>query len=403
MFKIATRSTLILLVGVLLSVLNTAVLARILGVEGRADFYFLFLPLYFAPSICSQGFGQVSIYLGKKEKVQNLLAHAKSILKASLLYSFLWLIGALFISDGYDGNWVLYSLITIFAVQSLSLATYVQAIACLDKTYKYLDVIKIVSPLINVVLLMLGWSMGIEEAWVYILIQIIVRVFESAFLYIAMRNHFKINSFLVNDLVFLQHNNYRVDIWKSSFVSLFLNHTDKIAVLILAAKHEVGLYSVAVGLAMIAGQVVRNITNIIVASVSTSDKKLINKFLGASSVYIIVGVLGILGASLFMGSVIQLIFGLDFLGAEKYVEILLVNVFFVSISWLIAQYFMLTGNSKNFFHSQIVAAAVLLVGFLVSVGYYDFKFFLCTLLLASFSSLVYMFVLFIIDVQRLRV
>ncbi len=85
-----------------ISTLNAALVARLLGVEGRGHLFLLFLPLYFAPLISNLGLHRLAVYLGKREQSQAMVLHLAVIAVASTALALLWcVIYPLFIADKY--------------------------------------------------------------------------------------------------------------------------------------------------------------------------------------------------------------------------------------------------------------------------------------------------------------
>lgn len=386
MLKTLLRSNIFLVFSVGILTLNSAIMARMLGVDGRADFYYLFLPLYFAPAICGGGAAQLGIYISKKNSEQclsySLLRIAKNSFGFSIAWSFVFIT---FFIDYLEISILSYFVITIIACTIFSIATYINALSCIDKSFFLPDIAKILTPCLNLSSLIYLYYSGGGSPLLLITLQTIVRCIEILVCFFFIKSIFDNQEIIKIKKIKTEYNKYAKRAWHVALNSLLFLHLDKLLVLQLATKEQLGYFAVASGLAMNVSTFVGNITNIFISKVDIgSQKKLFNSVIKVAWYYFISGALVLFFSYIFLDYVIILIFGQEFAASAHYLNILLLKIFFSSISWLTAQCLILSGDNKRYIKIQYLGLMVVITGVLLSAHFKIFDIFLWFNVLSSF-------------------
>lgn len=397
MHKLAVRSSIILIIGVALGIASSALIARALGVEGRADFYYLFLPLYFCPVLCGQGYAQFGVYLAKKHQVQSFKQHLVYILAASFVFSSIWTaIGWYYLSEDIGYSVYLYAALTFLSCAIFSTSSFMNALSCLDKKFVLPDLIKVINPISTIVLVFLAFSLSLKEAWIFLLIQIGVRLIELLITTKSLPSVFEMSNIRRSKEYDAVHAEYRKRAWLTALNSLVFLHLDKLVVIAVATKYETGLYAVSIGLAMSASQFVGNLTNIIIARINVSSFKVMRSTLAAIFwQYAILGLAGLIISYLMLDSVISYIFGSEYVKSALFTNLLFLKIYFSSLTWLLAQVFILTGSNKYFLRCQYLGLLVVIATSFLSIYNQSFELFLAGMIISSFSCFILMSFYFI--------
>lgn len=346
------------------STLNAALVARLLGVEGRGHLFLLFLPLYFAPLISNLGLHRLAVYLGKREQSQAMALHLSVIAVASTAFAVLWcLIYPLFIADKYTSLNLAIVAVTLAGTLTFSAAIYLQALATIDRQFWIPDLAKFILPFLNAALLGAAFVFDIDSPEIVLVFQIVCRVAEIGFLIWALRRLFGRHRLSHRGGLPREDRAYSLKLWQSDLMSLLQLHLDKILVSFIATTTEVGIYAVAVTLALYARQLVGNVTNVIIARVNARDSDRMRRLFGRwALIYLALGIVLWPVCLQVLHYPVAWFFGEAFRGVAPITNFLLLNVFFSSLAWLIVQPQVLTGDNTLFVRAQLVGTIVFVAG-----------------------------------------
>lgn len=349
---------------VVASTLNAALVARLLGVDGRGHLFLLFLPLYFAPLISNLGLHRLAVYLGKRDQSQAMAVHLSIIAVTSTAFAIIWcLVYPLFIADKYTALNLSIVVITLAGTLSFSATNYLHALATIDRQFWIPDLAKVILPLLNAVLLGSAFLFNIHNPEVVLGFQIICRVAEITFLVWALKRLFGRNRLSNRGGFPREDRRYALEFWQSDLMKLLQQHLDKILVPFIATTSEIGIYGVAVTLALYSRHLVANITNVIIARVNALDNREMRRMFGRwALIYSALGIAVWPICLLTLHYPVAWFFGEDFRGVAQITNLLLLEVFFTSLAWLIVQPVLLTGDNTLFVRAQLLGTLVFIAG-----------------------------------------
>lgn len=378
MVKLLLRSSFILLASISIATLNSVLLARLLGLEGRAEFYYLFLPLSICPQLCSFGYVKLSLMLASQHNKQNIRLYSLHTLYASLAFGLIW--SVLFyaaLGDELNIAFHHYALLTTLACTTFSVAVFLSGLNSLDEKFIIADIVKFVTPCLNLIGLCAAFYLNLTDvAWVFLL-QIITRVFELTMVFNLFNALFIRQQYLIHPELTDAEKTYRKNSWYEQLNTLVFNNVDKVLIAFIAAKTEVGLYAVAAALALNLQHASQNVISIFLAKYKSIPEP---EFIRASYkflfIYSVLGGVGLLLCVLFLPQVIHLLFGIKFSGAAVIANYLFLRVFLDSASRISSQSFIIFGNLKPVLISQYFYLSVILIALLSAQWYQNFTLFL---------------------------
>lgn len=379
------RSSTINILIVLVSTLNAALVARILGVEGRGHLFLLFLPLYFAPLVCNLGIQRLAVYLAKREHTQALRPHLLVVAGTGALFALIWCgIYPFYIADKYTTLDLAIVGVTLAGSVSFACATYLQTLAAVDSRFLIPDIAKVILPLLNGLLLGVAFFMHVGSPELLLGFQIVCRVAEIVFISWALRRLFHRQSFERRSRVPKPDRQYALRFWQSDLMMLLQQHLDKILVSLIATTSEMGIYAVSVTLAMSARQVVGNVTNVIIARVNARDDNEMKRTFGRwTLIYFLLALVLWPLCLVLLEYPVAWFFGKDFTGVAHITSLLLLNVILGSLGWLAIQPMLLSGNNRLLVRAQLAGTVIFVAGSIWAVKISSLEFFLYSMIVGG--------------------
>ncbi|WP_440905371.1 hypothetical protein ACMZOO_03280 [Catenovulum sp. SX2] len=389
MIKLLIRSSFILLASLSIATLNSVLLARILGLEGRAEFYYLFLPLSICPQLCSFGYAKLSLMLASQHNGQNIRLYSLHTLYASIFFGLIWS-GLFYSLLGHEINieFYHYLLLTMLACSTFSIAVFLSGLNSLDEKFVIADIVKFVTPSLNLLGLCLAHYLKLEDAaWVFLL-QIVTRTIELVLVLNLFKKLFNRLQYSTHTELSNSEKEYRKNSWYEQLNTLIFNNVDKVLIAFIASKAEVGLYAVAAALALNLQHAIQNVISIFLAKYkSIAEPEFIRASYTFLLIYLFVGLLGLLLCLLVLPHIIPMLFGSEFSGAAVIANYLFFRVFLDSASRITSQKFIIFGNLKPVLISQYFYLTTISLGILAAQWQNDFILFLQVSLIGAFLNL----------------
>ncbi|EWH09414.1 membrane protein [Catenovulum agarivorans DS-2] len=378
MIKLLLRSSFILLTSIGIATLNSVLLARLLGLEGRAEFYYLFLPLSICPQLCSFGYAKLSLMLASQHQKQNIRLYSLHTLMASLIFGLIWS-GLFYYTLGkvLDIEFYLYLFLTVLACATFSVTVFLSGLNALDEKFVIADIVKFLTPSLNLIGLSIAYYLQVENAaWVFLL-QIITRAVELALVLRLFNNLFRKQQYTIHTRLSESEKQYRKNSWYEQLNTLVFNNIDKVLIAFIATKSEVGLFAVAAALALNLQHATQNVISIFLAKFkSVTETEFIRATYKFISIYIVLGLIGLLLCVLLLPYLIPLLFGDEFSDAATIANYLFLRVFLDSASRISSQNFIIFGNLRPVLTSQYFYLTALSIGIITAQWYGDFLLFL---------------------------
>ncbi|WP_165856316.1 lipopolysaccharide biosynthesis protein [Marinobacter sp. JSM 1782161] len=383
------RSSSVNVLIVVISTLNAALVARILGVEGRGHLFLLFLPMYFAPLGCNLGLHRLAIYLGKREQRQAAAVHLAIGAAAATVFAVIWcLIFPFYIEPKYTSLNTAIVILTLAGTVSFTAATYLQALAAIDRRFIIPDVAKFILPLLNGLLLGCAFLLDIGSPEILLGFQIVCRLAEILFISWALRRLFRTQQIERQPGLPRQNRRYSLRFWQSDLMGLLQQHLDKILVSLIATTSEMGIYAVSVTLAMSARQLVGNVTNVIIARVNAQDEAEMRRtFSRWTLIYFGLGLVLWPICLVVLEYPVALVFGKDFSGVAHITSLLLLNVILASVAWLVIQPLLLTGHNRVQVRAQLAGTLLFVSGSVWAVRESSLEIFIYSMIAGSLLKL----------------